>query len=138
VNVVYVETSALAAWLFGQTGGNEMRSTVDGADAVVTSLLTFAEAERALIRSERGGRLRGGDVQRIRGHLERIRASWIAMAISEEILTRAGQGFPIEPLRTLDAIHLATALVFARAFPELRVLALDRRVRKNAESLGLS
>ena len=39
--------------------------------------------------------------------------------------------------RTLDAIHLATALAFTEAFPELGVVSLDRRILDNAESLGL-
>jgi len=31
------------------------------------------------------------------------------MPVTDDILVRVGKPFPIEPVRTLDAIHLATA-----------------------------
>jgi hypothetical protein len=40
-------------------------------------------------------------------------------------------------VRTLDAIHLSTALLFAAAYPDLAVLTSDERVARNAEALGL-
>jgi hypothetical protein len=60
------------------------------------------------------------------------------MSLTADVLTRAGQAFPIEPVRTLDAIHLATALAFAEALPDLRMLTLDRRILDNAAALGLA
>jgi len=50
---------------------------------------------------------------------------------------KAALPFPMEPVRALEAIHLATALEFTRAFPDLRVLSLDRRVADNAIALGI-
>ena len=134
---VYLETSAVLTWLLGQSRAEEVRAAVDGAQAVVTSLLTFAEAERALVRAEREASLRAGDAQKLRGLLQRARAAWIGMAVSEEILERAARPFPVEPVRTLDGIHLATALAFTKAFPDLRMLTFDRRIAANAEALGI-
>lgn len=105
---------------------------------VLTSRLTLIEVERALIRCEGEGGLKGGDAQRLRGMLGRAQASWTQMALSDEVLARAARPFPCEPVRTPDAIHLATALEFAAAFPELRVLSQDRRILDNAEALGLA
>jgi hypothetical protein len=59
------------------------------------------------------------------------------MTVSDEVLRRAGRTFPVEPVRTLDAIHLATALEFTAVYPDLRVLSYDRRIRGNAEALGI-
>ena len=42
------------------------------------------------------------------------------------------------PVRTFDAIHLATALEFAIVFPEMRMLSADHRIVDNGEALGLS
>lgn len=138
MTALYVETSALLTWLLGQSGADEVRQKIDAADTVVTSALTFVEVERALVRAEQERLLRGADAQRLRGLMERTRAPWLAMGVSEEVLARAGRPFPVEPVRTLDAIHLATALAFTRAFPDLRLLVLDRRVAVNAEALGLA
>jgi len=137
MKVVYLETSALLQWLLGQSAAEQVKAVVDEAEVVVTSMLTLAEAERVLIRAETGGVLRGGDAQRLRGLLHRAQASWIRMTVSEDVLARASRAFPVEPVRTLDAIHLATALEFVAVFPDLRVLSFDDRLRDNAQALGL-
>jgi predicted nucleic acid-binding protein len=138
MKVVYLESSALLQWLLGQSGADDVRGVVDRAEVVLTSTLTRTEAERALIRAENQGHLRGGDAQRLRGLLNRVEAMWTRMGVSEEVLLRAGRPFPVEPVRTLDAIHLATALELATAFPDLRMLSFDRRVRDNSEALGIA
>ncbi len=45
--------------------------------------------------------------------------------------------FPVEPIRTLDALHLASALELLRLFPDLTVLSFDRRIVENLAPLGL-
>lgn len=137
MRTLYVETSALLAWLFGQAQGSEARKTIDTADTIVTSALTFVELERVLARGTATGALREGSARRLRGLIESQRTAWIVMAVSENVLARAGRSFPAEPLRTLDAIHLATALAFVGVFPELEVLSFDRRISSNARALGI-
>ena len=51
------------------------------------------------------------------------------------VLARALQPFPVA-VRTLDAIHLASALVLRQAVPDLVVLTADDRLRTNATLLG--
>jgi predicted nucleic acid-binding protein len=138
MKVVYLESSALLQWLLGQSGAVEVRRRVDHAEVVLTSMLTLTEAERVLIRAETQGLLKGGDAQRLRGLLNRAQASWTRMTVSDAVLSRAARPFPVEPVRTLDAIHLATALEFTTTFPDLRMLSFDRRLRSNAEALGIA
>lgn len=45
--------------------------------------------------------------------------------------------FPNEPVRTLDALHLATAVLFREALGSVTMVSLDERVRSNASGLGL-
>ena len=137
MKVVYLESSALLQWLLGQPRAAEVSRSVDQADLVLTSMLTLTECERVLIRAEDQGSLKGGDTQRLRGLLNRAQASWTRMSVSDEVLRRAGRTFPVEPVRTLDAIHLATALEFTAVYPDLRVLSYDQRIRGNAEALGI-
>jgi len=137
VTVVYLESSALLQWLLGQPRAAEVSRSVDQADLVLTSMLTLTECERVLNRAEDQGSLKGGDAQRLRGLLNRAQASWTRMSVSDEVLRRAGRTFPVEPVRTLDAIHLATALEFTAVYPDLRVLSYDQRIRGNAEALGI-
>jgi len=44
--------------------------------------------------------------------------------------------FPVEPLRTLDAVHLATAELLGESPPLITIVTRDGRVRTNAEALG--
>jgi len=60
------------------------------------------------------------------------------MEVSEQVRELAGRPFPVEPLRTLDALHLASALLFMQVYPELQILTYDRRIAENAQALGIA
>ena len=105
MKAIYLETSALLAWLLGEPSAAEVKSRVDAAQTVATSCLTLLEAERALVRAETQGLLNAGQAERLKGLLCRSKAGWVLMEISEEVRARAGRMFPAEPVRTLDAIH---------------------------------
>jgi predicted nucleic acid-binding protein len=134
---VYLESSALLTWLLGEPRAEEVRSKVDRAKIVVTSVLTLVEVERALIRAESRQLLTAGQAEKLRGLLALSRRGWILMEMSAEVRSRASRPFRAEPLRTLDAVHLATALIFMRAFPDLHLLSYDQRILENARALGI-
>jgi predicted nucleic acid-binding protein len=137
VKALYVETSAVVAWLFGEPQASAVRESIDAAGTVVTSRLTWSEVERVMARGLVTRTLKEADALRLRGLIARHRAAWIEMAVTDPVLDRLGRPFPVEPVRTLDGIHLATALEFTRAFPELGILTLDRRIADNAVALGI-
>ena len=137
MTALYVESSVVLTWLLEQPRSEEVLASINDADAVVTSALTFAETGRALVRAEETKRLRAAEAQKLRGLLQRARAGWITMVISEEVMSRTVRPFPIEPVRTLDAIHLATMLEFIKVFPDLEILSFDTRILDNATALGL-
>lgn len=64
-------------------------------------------------------------------------AAWHRFPIDEEVVVRARHSFPVEPIRSLDALHLATALSAAATVPGLDLLSLDTRVRDCGAALGL-
>lgn len=65
--------------------------------------------------------------------LTMLEASWWVVPITSEVLAVASSPFKFEPVRSLDAIHLATALVIQRSrLDSLIFVALDNRVRVNA------
>ena len=137
MKVVYAETSAVLAWLLGDESRLRARRVVDSADQVVTSVLTLVEVTRGILRAANEQRVAAVDASRLRGLLARTTTAWELMEITPEIRVRAGEPFPVEPVRTVDAIHLATALQFARALPELSVLTFDERILANLEPLSL-
>lgn len=58
------------------------------------------------------------------------------VAVTREVLHRAGQPFPVEPVRTLDALHLATIEALGQPPETVTVVTRDARIRANAETLG--
>jgi predicted nucleic acid-binding protein len=71
-----------------------------------------------------------------RGRLEMAARRWSVAAVLTEHVERARRPFPVEPIRTLDALHMAAALHLQRELLGLTVLSLDARLRQNAEALG--
>ena len=134
--ILYAETSAVLAWILGERAGESIRTALAEAEVVVASDLTLIECDRVLIRGVATMHLREAEAASRRGQLMRAATHWVRLALDEAIVDRARRSFPREPVRTLDAIHLATALVARSVVPELNVLALDQRIRDNAHELG--
>src|SRR5205085_1158044 len=68
--------------------------------------------------------------------LNAVATRWALLGLDDEIMERARRPFPAEPIRTLDAIHFASALIGRKAIPELAMLSVDTRIRRAATRLG--
>jgi predicted nucleic acid-binding protein len=133
---VYAESSAVLAWLLAEPGGEMVREALATAQLVTASELTLIECSRVLIRSTQTGMLAEARAAEREALLHRSEAHWAILAIEAAVIERARRPFPLEPVRTLDAIHLASALVARRAIPDLVLLSLDDRVRSCGLRLG--
>lgn len=136
MSLLYAESSAVLTWLLGQQGGDEVAAELRNAQGVIASDLTLVECERALIRAWSSGLISEAERVDQSAALARIAIHWTRLRVDEEVVERARRPFPIEPVRTLDALHLACALVARSVAPDLRLLTLDQRVRENGERLG--
>lgn len=130
---VYVETSALLRLLL--EGDATLRPLVSG-DGLFTSALTFLEAGRAILRARRERRLDAAAAREAERLLAAFERGCDVLAMEEEVVRRARDEFPEEPVRSLDAIHLASLLVLDEALGEFVVASCDDRVRRNAAALG--
>lgn len=130
----YIESSALvAAILEGDAAG---KTSIRAQGQRATSALTIAETTRAVLRARLSGRI---TVQQHRAAvltLQRFARRCHIVAVTETILTRAGRPFPVEPIRTLDAIHLATAEALGDPPALVIIVTRDLRVRENATASG--
>lgn len=133
---LYADSSAVLAWLFEEPAADSVKEAFDGADGVVASDLTLVECDRALVRARVLGLLSEMEAVRRRTLLEAAAVNWIVLKLDREILERARRHFPAEPLRTLDALHIASALAARSAITDLALLSLDSRVRENGAALG--
>src|SRR5450759_1782038 len=137
MTAIYLESSIVLAWLLGEPGSDWVRNIIDTATLVQTSRLTLVEVERAIERAVHAGRVPEADAGRVKSLLRGAARQWVVLALSEPVCARAGQRFPLEPVRAMDALHLASALQALGAEADLRMLSLDDRINRNAEALGI-
>ncbi len=133
---VYAESSAVISWLLRETAAPRVEKPLEKADRVFASELTLVESDRAIIRLTVLRQLNAGTAGQVRARLLAAAANWQLLPISPDVLARARQSFPAEPIRTLDAIHLASALIARQAAPDVQFLTLDEHIRAAARDLG--
>jgi predicted nucleic acid-binding protein len=129
----YIETSALLRVLL--EGEASLLPALSG-EGLVSSALTFVEAARAIARAKRERRLTAREAREAERQLAAFERSCDIVAVDNEVLRRAREPFPVEPVRSLDAIHLASVRVLDDELGGVEVVSCDERVRRNAEALG--
>jgi len=132
--VRYIESSALVAALLEHDVA-VVRKISPGTQHV-TSALTFAETGRAIIRARATGRLTADQERAAVRALQAFERRCFILDLDRPVLDRVRRPFPIEPIRTLDAVHLATVDLLGEPPPLVTIVTRDDRVRKNAEALG--
>ncbi len=135
---LYAESSAVLAWLLDEPTAPAVRRLLAEADIIVASDLTLIECDRVLLRGVALKELTEAEAADRQAHLIEAAAHWHVLRIAGEIVDRSRQPFPGDPIRTLDAIHLASLLVGRSAVVGLRLLSLDDRVRQAATRLGVA
>jgi predicted nucleic acid-binding protein len=102
----------------------------------VTSALTLAEAGRAIIRARATRRLTAAEEQAAVRALRTFERRCFILEVDRAVLARVRRPFPIEPIRTLDAVHLASIELLGEAPQLVTIVTRDDRVRDNAQALG--
>lgn len=133
---LYAESSAVLAWLRDEQRGPTVRQALAGADRVITSDLTLIECDRALLRLAALGVMTGDELADRQSRLIAAARPWSMMSIAPPIVDRARRPFPDDAIRSLDAIHLASALVARAEIGDLALLTLDDRIRTAGQRLG--
>ena len=127
----------MLAWLLDEPTAPDIRRLLNQAEIIVASDLTLIECDRVLLRIVALKEMTEADAADRRAYLTAAAAHWQILRIAADIVERARQPFPGEPIRTLDAIHLASLITGRSAIRGLALLSLDERVRKAAKGLGV-
>jgi predicted nucleic acid-binding protein len=133
---LYAESSAVLRWLFSEARAEEIDALLRAADKVVCSRLTLIEVRRVVRRMVAGGQLDEGAAAGVFDAFALAVARWAVLDLTREVADRAEDRFPIEPIRTLDALHLASAIHLRHAVADLQLLSTDDRIRSNGVRLG--
>lgn len=134
--ILYAESSAVLAWLLDEPTAPAVRQALAQAELVLASELTPIECDRALIRLVAWNEQTQDEAEEARDRLFRVTAHWAILQLAAPVLARARRPFPVEPIRTLDALHLASALGAREVDSDLALLSLDTRVRDCGRALG--
>jgi predicted nucleic acid-binding protein len=137
MTVVYAESSAVLTWLLGEPGQDAVIGALSAAESTTTSAITVIECARALVRARHLRRITAADESAAIRLLDGTLRSWNVMDVTDDVVAAACQRFPHEPVRSLDALHLASALTLHDAV-DVQMVSLDDRVRRNAVALGMA
>jgi hypothetical protein len=133
--IAYLDTSAMLRLLLHESGGLREILSCEG---LVSSELLAVESLRTIDRL----RLQGALSDRVAASRRTTVIEWLEsvdlVLLRRPVLSRASEPFPT-PLGTLDAIHLATALVWQeRTQRELVMATHDDGLALAARSFGMT
>jgi predicted nucleic acid-binding protein len=126
VSLIYLDASALVKIVIAEPESGALLTFLRSRPDRLSSALSLTEVARALRRARFGGA--------VRRRAQRLLARLALVDVDRRILTAAAA---LEPsaLRTLDAIHLATALAVREDLAG--IVTYDRRLAAAAERVDL-
>lgn len=133
----YFDTSVLLKRYVEEAGSAQARALL-GRHPVVSSVIAGVEAAAAIARRRADGDLASAETARVFARLSEDRAHWRLVAVGPLVLDRAEDLVRNAVLRSLDAIHIASALTVQGASGErVPFVTADRRQREAASRAGL-
>lgn len=130
----YLDASVILRALLGESDSLPAWRTLT---SVVASALAEVECLRTLDRLMRTGRLAAEELAERRSAVYRLFEAMDVVDVTPGVLRRAAEPFPT-PLGTLDAIHLATALLWREARGSTLAMAThDQALATAARAMGL-
>lgn len=132
--IAYLDTSALLRLVLGEPGA---LTELTSAEALVSSELLAVESLRTIDRLRLQGALSAEEAASRRATVNEWLEGVDLVLLQRPVLARTSEPLPM-PLGTLDAVHLATALVWRdRTQQPLVVATHDRDLALAARSFGL-
>lgn len=135
----YFDTSALVKRYVDEAGRRDVLRLLRGHDVVVSAILPV-ELRSAFRRRVTDRTLDAEQLSRIAIRVAADRGYWTLVEVGAEVLAAAETLAEAHPLRTLDAIHVASAQFFAArtSTPALTFVSADRRQTETAAAVGLA
>jgi predicted nucleic acid-binding protein len=129
---VYVDSSVLLRVALGEADALPAWGRIR---EPISSELIRIECLRTLDRARLQGRLEDPVLARVRADVLEIIDTFTLVVIDDGIKSRAAEPFPTL-VRTLDALHLASALTMRASGADLSMATHDRELAIAAEALG--
>jgi predicted nucleic acid-binding protein len=129
---LYLDTSVALRATLEQGTTPEIERRIAAAPVLVTSRLALVESARALLRVRAESGVAESRLADSRRELDALWQRCELWELSPAVCDLASLLAPDQPLRTLDALHLATFLLARRRIEGLELLTADRRLEEAA------
>ena len=135
----YFDSSALAKRYLDEVGRREVLRLLRRYE-VVTSAGVAVDLRSALRRRVAEGTVDADRVPEILKRMAADREFWAVMDVTSNVLSAAETLVAAHPVRALDAIHVASAQLFAKriAVPDLTFISADARQTVAAAAVGMT
>ncbi len=134
----YIDTSTYLKVFVKESGSAKARELIKK-HRMLTSALVSVECFSALSRKKQAGELKSKEFDSL---IKKIRESFDHIEIirlTDEVLEKAGQVVVSSPVRSLDALHIASALIFQDAMQiSLPFITSDHRQLETAQEHGFT
>lgn len=138
MNVVYVDTSAFVKLYIQEAGTDRIRTRLGMADTVASSTLIWPETLATLARRRRESLLDTDEHERVRRQFQIDYSALVTVDLDGRVLELVDDVLCRHPLRSADAVHLASALLLAESGLSVEFVASDRPLLTAARSSRLS
>jgi len=134
----YFDTSALVKRYVDEAGRREVLQLLRRNECVTSAVLPV-ELRSGLRRRVAEGSLVAARLPAILTHVAADRAYWTLVEVGTDVLAGAETLVAAHPIRTLDAVHVASAQLFAArvSMPGLTFVSADKRQTETAVAVGL-
>lgn len=135
---LYLDTSSAIKLYVSEAGSDKVRTLVEGAAVVATSVVTYAETRAALARLRRDRALTVAKLRSAKREFEEQWPNFMKLDATDALCRTAGELAEQYQLRGFDSVHLASfAEVARRAGPrETRFSSFDDRLNRAARRLA--
>jgi predicted nucleic acid-binding protein len=125
---LYIETSAALRAVLETGLSPEIEDRIRRASTLVTSRLSRVESSRALLRLRTLARTSEEKLADAEREIDKLWARCELWELTPAVCDAAASIAPLKPLRTLDALHLATYLVARSRIAGLELATADQRL----------
>lgn len=132
---LYLDTSVVLRATLETGTTPDVEARIATSRILVTSRLSLVESARALIRARQLRRASEKDLSIVQSELDSLWSRCEIWELTESVCALACHVAPGKPLRTLDALHLATFLTARRRIEGLELLTVDHHLKEAAETV---
>ena len=134
----YFDTSAFVKRYVDEPGRREVLQLLRQNECVTSALLPV-ELRSGLRRRVAEGSIDAARLPAILKHVAADRRYWTLVEVGTDVLAGAERLVAAHPIRTLDAIHVASAQLFAAriSMPGLTFVSADKRQTETVVAVGL-